>query len=74
MVLAAGLIWSFFIENPEWQKNIRFFFGMRHRGHINGIYGAFSASRKYFCTSITSDFSFGCCIIKIQKNYYCSKT
>ena len=24
--LAAGLIWSFFIENPEWQKNIQLFF------------------------------------------------
>ena len=24
--LAAGLIWSFFIENPEWSFNIRVFF------------------------------------------------
>ena len=44
--LAAGLIWSFFIENPEWQKNIQLFF----LGCVimAGIYGALSASRKIF--------------------------
>ncbi|PPZ92585.1 DUF1304 domain-containing protein [Cloacibacterium normanense] len=44
--LAAGLIWSFFIENAEWQKNIQLFF----LGCIivAGIYGALSASRKIF--------------------------
>lgn len=44
--LAAGLIWSFFIENPEWQKNIQLFF--LGCVIVAGIYGAFSASRKIF--------------------------
>lgn len=44
--LAAGLIWSFFIENPEWQKNIQLFF--LGCVIIAGIYGALSASRKIF--------------------------
>ena len=44
--LAAGLIWSFFIENPEWQKNIQFFF--LGCVIVAGIYGALSASRKIF--------------------------
>ena len=44
--LATGLIWSFFIENPEWQKNIQLFF----LGCVimAGIYGALSASKKIF--------------------------
>ena len=44
--LAAGLIWSFFLENPEWQKNIQFFF----LGCViaAGVYGAVSASKKIF--------------------------
>ncbi|MGY5253477.1 DUF1304 domain-containing protein [Sphingobacterium spiritivorum] len=44
--LAAGLIWSFFIEDLIWQKNIALFF----LGCIivAGIYGAISASRKIF--------------------------
>ena len=44
--LSAGLIWSFFIENPEWQKNIQFFF--LGCVIVAGIYGALSASRKIF--------------------------
>ena len=44
--LAAGLIWSFFIENPEWQKNIQMFF--LGCVIVAGIYGALSASRKIF--------------------------
>lgn len=44
--LAAGLIWSFFIENAEWQKNIQFFF--LGCVIVAGIYGALSASRKIF--------------------------
>ena len=44
--LAAGLIWSFFIENPEWQKNIQLFF--LGCVIVAGIYGALSASRKIF--------------------------
>ena len=44
--LAAGLIWSFFIENSEWQKNIQLFF--LGCVIVAGIYGALSASRKIF--------------------------
>lgn len=42
--LAAGLIWSFFISNVEWQQNVRYFF----LGCIlvAGIYGALTASKK----------------------------
>lgn len=44
--LAAGLFWSFFIENTEWQKNVQFFF--LGCVIIAGIYGAISASKKIF--------------------------
>jgi putative membrane protein len=42
--LAAGLIWTFFIENIEWRANISLFF----LGCIAvaGIYGAMTAERK----------------------------
>ncbi len=44
--LAAGLIWTFFIEDESWKTNIAFFF----LGCIAvaGIYGAITASRKIF--------------------------
>ncbi|MGJ1421325.1 DUF1304 domain-containing protein [Sphingobacterium spiritivorum] len=44
--LAAGLIWSFFIEDMIWQKNIALFF--LGCVIVAGIYGAISASRKIF--------------------------
>ncbi|MEE1885510.1 DUF1304 domain-containing protein [Pedobacter flavus] len=44
--LAAGLIWTFFIENPEWSQNIRLFF--LGCVAIAGIYGAITASKKIF--------------------------
>lgn len=44
--LAAGLLWSFFIENAEWQKNIQLFF--LGCVIVAGIYGALTASRKIF--------------------------
>lgn len=42
--LAAGLIWSFFIQNTEWKENVALFF----LGCIAvaGIYGAATASKK----------------------------
>ena len=42
--LAAGLIWSFFITNAEWQDNVALFF----LGCVAsaGIYGAMTASKK----------------------------
>jgi len=44
--LAAGLIWSFLIENSEWSSNIRLFF----LGCVSvaGIFGALTASKKIF--------------------------
>ena len=42
--LAAGLIWTFFITNPEWNTNISLFFLSCIA--IAGIYGALTASKK----------------------------
>ncbi len=44
--LAAGLIWSLFISNENWSKNVALFF--LSCVAIAGIYGAFSASKKIF--------------------------
>ena len=44
--LAAGLIWSFFIDEPAWSKNVSVFF--LACVIIAGIYGAVSASKKIF--------------------------
>ncbi|RQO30247.1 DUF1304 domain-containing protein [Taibaiella sp. KBW10] len=44
--LAAGLLWSFFIEDPIWQKNVASFF--LACVIIAGVYGALTASRKIF--------------------------
>lgn len=44
--LAAGLIWTFFIENIEWKANVSIFF--LGCVAVAGIYGAISASKKIF--------------------------
>lgn len=44
--LAAGLIWSFFIENEVWSKNVASFFLACVL--IAGIYGALSVSKRIF--------------------------
>jgi putative membrane protein len=44
--LAAGLIWTFFICNSEWQFNIRLFF--LGCVIVAGVYGAFTADKKIF--------------------------
>jgi putative membrane protein len=44
--LAAGLIWTFFISNIEWNKNVSIFF--LSCIIIAGIYGALTASKKIF--------------------------
>jgi len=44
--LAAGLIWSFFISDINWSKNIAIFF--LSCVSIAGIYGALTASKKIF--------------------------
>lgn len=48
--LAAGLIWSFFIGDPEWQMNIRYFF--LACVFVAGIYGTFTASKKIFFVQV----------------------
>jgi len=42
--LAAGLIWTFFITNPEWKENIALFF--LGCVAVAGIYGAITVSKK----------------------------
>ena len=44
--LAAGLIWSFFIKDPVWQENVRYFF--LGCVLVAGIYGAITADKKIF--------------------------
>lgn len=44
--LAAGLIWTFFIDDSTWQTNIAVFFLSCIA--IAGMYGAISASKKIF--------------------------
>jgi putative membrane protein len=44
--LAAGLIWSLMISEPQWRFNVTLFFLICVS--IAGIYGAFSASKKIF--------------------------
>lgn len=44
--LAAGLIWTFFINDPVWQDKIALFFLACVA--VAGIYGAFTADKKIF--------------------------
>lgn len=44
--LAAGLIWTFFIQDLEWKMNIALFF--LGCVAVAGIYGALTAERKIF--------------------------
>ena len=42
--LAAGLVWTFFIQNQEWQENVALFFLSCIA--IAGVFGAITASKK----------------------------
>ncbi|MDF1697856.1 MAG: DUF1304 domain-containing protein [Saprospiraceae bacterium] len=44
--LAAGLIWTFFISDPQWSKNIALFF--LGCVLVAGLYGAYSVSKRIF--------------------------
>lgn len=44
--LAAGLIWTFFITDPEWEKNVAIFFLLCVVVAV--IFGALTASKKIF--------------------------
>ena len=44
--LAAGLIWTFFIQNPIWKDNIALFF--LGCVLVAGVYGALTVSKRIF--------------------------
>lgn len=44
--LAAGLIWTFFIQNKEWNTNISLFF--LGCVAVAGVYGALTSAKKIF--------------------------
>ena len=44
--LAAGLIWTFFIEDTIWNTNVALFF--LSCVSVAGVYGTFTASKKIF--------------------------
>jgi len=44
--LAAGLLWTFFIDDPVWRSNIALFF--LGCVAVAGVYGAFSVTKKIF--------------------------
>ncbi|RRB00080.1 DUF1304 domain-containing protein [Larkinella rosea] len=46
--LAAGLVWSFFIGDPQWQHNVALFF--LSCVAVAGIYGTVTADKKIFFT------------------------
>jgi len=48
--LAAGLIWSFFINDPLWQVNVSIFFLICVV--VAGVYGTLTASRKIFFVQV----------------------
>lgn len=48
--LAAGLIWSFFIEDPIWQVNVALFFLICVV--VAGLYGTLTASKKIFFVQV----------------------
>jgi len=50
LFLAAGLVWSLLIENPEWQKNVALFF--LSCVVIAGLYGGITASKKIFIVQL----------------------
>lgn len=61
--LAAGLIWSFFIENIEWQTNVALFFLICVS--IAGIYGAITVSKKIlFVQAIPALLAIGLLLLK----------
>lgn len=50
LFLAAGLIWSFFIDNHIWQKNIATFLLICVA--VAGLYGGITASKKIFTVQL----------------------
>ena len=50
LFLAAGLIWSFFIDNYIWQQNVAVFF--LSCVAVAGLYGGITASKKIFIVQL----------------------
>lgn len=62
--LAAGLIWTFFIENLAWQNNISIFF--LSCVIVAGIYGAFSVSKRiFFVQALPAILGLGATLLKL---------
>jgi len=63
--LAAGLIWTFFIDDPIWFKNVALFF--LGCVAIAGIYGALTASKKiFFVQALPALFGIGLILANIS--------
>jgi len=61
--LAAGLIWSFLIDDPKWQTNIALFF--LGCVAVAGIYGAISATKKiFFVQALPAILAIGAVLLK----------
>lgn len=64
--LAAGLIWTFFIEHQEWQTNVALFF--LGCVAVAGIYGALTASKKIlYVQTVPAAITVACILLK---NYF----
>lgn len=60
--LAAGLIWTFFISDAMWSKNIALFFLVCVA--IAGVYGAITASKKiFFVQALPAIFAIFCLLV-----------
>lgn len=62
--LAAGLIWSYFIDDVVWQSNVALFF--LGCVIVAGLYGTFTASKKiFFVQALPALIAFGCMLIHL---------
>lgn len=61
--LAAGLLWTFFIDNPTWNVNVSLFFLICVA--VAGIFGALTVSKKIFIVQALP--AFICLILLVFK-------
>ena len=62
--LAAGLIWSYFIDDLTWQSNVALFF--LGCVIVAGIYGTITASKKiFFVQAVPAAIAFACTLIHL---------
>jgi putative membrane protein len=61
--LAAGLVWTFFITDPTWEKNIAIFF--LSCVITAGVYGAITSSKKiFFVQALPAIIALLCVVLK----------